>query len=987
MTKKILLLVLFLPIICMLCLFTTTKTVSLAIDVPVSGIDIFEDDIVYLSLDQAERYKIEYTVYPTNAANQDVTLQTEAIDDNRLATFDFIDGYLIPKTVGMARVYLLTKDGGFKDSFIVKVDSTTVQNLECEISKSDILIGEKAYISTKFIPANALDQLIAYTSSNPEVATVNAKGEVSGVGSGNATITIYSVNRPEVKATVEINVYSAGDLDLPTPEVVSLHKEGSVDLLVSCETEYELSHRILDSALNPTTTNVEVKFKKEDNGKVTVNYKFDNNFIGTINLEVSLTTSLGAVTTKIIKIRIIDEISVKFDHLNTPSFTLGGSGPLFYTVDGDDVTITKYEVSANNTNVTVEMFGEQVVLMANKVGLSKVTLKVFVAELDNPITTSLDVLVTPKNFNVIEKITNGIEGVWAIGGSDGKEFKLDLSHDVNVSNDFSSFIHWEVVDKLGNVLDNVLTFKDDGTFKVINQEFHGDVYIRCVFEYENYRLESNKALVRIVKDGVNITTYKELIDVTEAGKIVVLQASIINDFGYIDGKVKYYEIPTTYDWTHYKNNGYTEAPKIKVLVQFRNDVYGNGYMINAHNLAYGLDSYGQLKNDAIFRGPLNFVGLVANADSGGNNGGAVSVKAQDNIVFALYDDVSINDVELKGCDLKANQYGSFNLTDLDCAGTTVEVLGDNVNINYSRITNGRMTLRIFGDASDPNKVINVNIKNSIISGAREFLIRMGSNAFVEGYYDEDGNMINSPFLPNNTSLKINKFPMINEYLKMNESNRKIYDDNFIKTFVTVTNSVFKDCGIFAIGLDAHFAGEALFDGSKLSTASLRQWLSSWKGLAKTSYGAKLTFEGDVRIFDWKDLANIDSSSLIEIIGNNKTFQRLNFNVAQMVQTLTEKPNFSSIVYRENGINYVHGGIAIFGGGKNYCVFEDNNTFAKMNTYQVSLSDVGESYLEVASGREPFYFRMCGSDSAFTPVIQRQYFELGNAYTNVYKKTN
>ena len=67
MAKKVLLLVLCLPIIIMICLFTTTDAVSLAIDIPVTGIEIVEDNIVYLDLDEQETYKIDYTVYPTNA--------------------------------------------------------------------------------------------------------------------------------------------------------------------------------------------------------------------------------------------------------------------------------------------------------------------------------------------------------------------------------------------------------------------------------------------------------------------------------------------------------------------------------------------------------------------------------------------------------------------------------------------------------------------------------------------------------------------------------------------------------------------------------------------------------------------------------------------------------------------------------------------------------------------------------------------------------
>ena len=72
MTKKILLLVLFLPMIIMISLFTTTDAVSLAISIPVTGIEIVEDNIVYLDLDQEETYKIDYTVYPTNASNAEV---------------------------------------------------------------------------------------------------------------------------------------------------------------------------------------------------------------------------------------------------------------------------------------------------------------------------------------------------------------------------------------------------------------------------------------------------------------------------------------------------------------------------------------------------------------------------------------------------------------------------------------------------------------------------------------------------------------------------------------------------------------------------------------------------------------------------------------------------------------------------------------------------------------------------------------------------
>ena len=70
MNKKLILLMLALPLILMLCLFTAVSTVSLAVKVPVSKVVLNENPVVYIDLDQT--YDISYTVYPTNAENQNV---------------------------------------------------------------------------------------------------------------------------------------------------------------------------------------------------------------------------------------------------------------------------------------------------------------------------------------------------------------------------------------------------------------------------------------------------------------------------------------------------------------------------------------------------------------------------------------------------------------------------------------------------------------------------------------------------------------------------------------------------------------------------------------------------------------------------------------------------------------------------------------------------------------------------------------------------
>ena len=77
MNKRLILLILALPLILMLSLFTTANSVSIAIQVPVTGLEIILEGgnpMVYVNLDDEDggKYTIDYVVYPTNATNKEV---------------------------------------------------------------------------------------------------------------------------------------------------------------------------------------------------------------------------------------------------------------------------------------------------------------------------------------------------------------------------------------------------------------------------------------------------------------------------------------------------------------------------------------------------------------------------------------------------------------------------------------------------------------------------------------------------------------------------------------------------------------------------------------------------------------------------------------------------------------------------------------------------------------------------------------------------
>ena len=615
----------------------------------------------------------------------------------------------------------------------------------------------------------------------------------------------------------------------------------------------------------------------------------------------------------------------------------------------------RYELVKTNANVNVAESNGYVFIDVMKAGVTELTVRAVNAT--NPtesITLTQYIVVTPTTVTVPNTFihNNAIESVWTVGRINSDRLPTlsvgGVSRD-KIGEGFFENISW-VADSDG------VSVSADGRITLADLDRDPEtVSVRAVFGYKGVEISSTPLRVRCVYDGINVFGYSELYAETlkPEPRPIVLQTDIKDDFS----ATNYTLIRSTYDLTYYYNVNKPESEMyVKVLLEIKNDLYGNGYEINAHNATVGtLDSTGNPTADTLFRGPLNFVAMAA-------SGGAISVKAQDNIVFGIYENVTVNNVVLKSCDLEAVD-GSVDLTDLELAGTTVEVLGDGVTIEYSRLMNGRTVLRVFGDATDSDKKIELTVKNTVLKGAREFLARVGSNRFVHSESTA------SPCLPGDDG---DDYKSKQSYNSMTAGEKAEYDDKYINTFVTFENTVFEDAGIFAIGIDAHFAGEALRDGSGYLSGAL----NGWKNLAKTSYGAKVVLKEDIRLYTWKPVADIDSSTLIENTlsaeggDDNHLFANLKFDVREIIMdAAVNNPGYANILYDYEGENYVHAGIVLFGGGKNYGVVENLITSDfdhSFKEYNVALRELnGQGYLETASGSEAFYFLIYNKDSSFT----------------------
>ncbi|MBR5192117.1 MAG: Ig-like domain-containing protein [Clostridia bacterium] len=1000
MSKKLIALMLILPMVLMMTFFTAVNTVSLRVQVPVSKIEIFGDPFVSLDIDKEEKYFVDYAVYPTTAANKNVKIDFEPVGNQPLAELEYKDGYIYPKSVGSANVLLTTADGGYKAKFQVVVKAKELKEIVCSVSNNVLEVGDETQIYTQFIPNTVTDKSLEYSSSNSSIISVSQTGLITATGNGEATITIKSVAKPSVYYTLGIEVEAKGPLSVAQKEINTFNKTGSVNLVVEKSiivNNENLTYKVLNE-YGDVLTNV---LKAEDennpfvdlsNGNFEFNYKFVNeNYYGKVIVVFELTTETETIT-KYCTINREEKFTAEFSsdsaiYTEINSILHWDEHIKIYPLD----TNVEYHVNYSNNNVVGSLKDAGCV----KMGLTKATIVVKSTEKPSQTyTLEKDIYVCPEEIFINESkkaggIPYGIEDVWTIGkyNVDGEEISHNLS--LSYGGKPQGFDFDKIEEKISFVSSapNSVSISNSGKINIIETNFNKIVQFKAVLDLPN-KIETEPFSIRCVENGVEVDSFLSLHKATLQQNVIILQKDIIDDFGiYEQGKNFYVgeniqRISSTYDTKFYG----TETPQVITLLQFKNDLYGNGYVINANNVT-NVSNADRFNGKALFNGPLNFVSM----------GNLASVKAQDNICFAVYENVKINNVELIGYTFNSNSTQN-NLADLDYAGTVVEVLGDNVTIEYCRISNGRTVLRAFGDIENKEKAINVTLKNSVLSNAREFLVRIGSNLVK---YDErtateiDAENYNAPLLDGEEF----NFPAGQNYNNLSNEEKAIYEQKYIKTFVTIENSVLKDAGLFCVGIDTHFAGPMLLDALEcfqfLKNSEWATALANWKNLSATSYGAKLTFTGDVRMYNWKNINDYDSSTLIEIGAgaNSDLIEKLKFDVKEMISHLGN----TSMVYRENGEEYVHGGIVFFGGGNNYGVFENkSNSFAgliengvetTLEGYSVTLEEVGQETLEMAAGNKPFYFVLYNANSNFIPPVQNYILTTGNAFDCIYRKGN
>ena len=1035
MKKIVTALMILLPLVFLVTLFTVTGITSITTRVAVTGISladkgegIFAFDIAtYQPFNQSE---LGITVYPAEAKNKDYTLSvTDAKtgEPSEVVTVDR-DGNFVLNDTGLVKLTYTTVDGGYTDSVLFSVSSSGVldfrptlqTNLGEQVAIAEETDGYTASLAcgtyqlgTLLYPQATIAEQVAFDCDSEGVKLNSLTGEISFQLSGSYAI---DVTVKGIKGDITHTLYvdsQAQEGALTVNGYANLSAlslaEGSRATTVYLETE---------ESFTPADLAVEGGSIEDYSVNAIDGHRFavTLRFVEDHPQESTFTLRAGG-NTHSMRLQFVERTFYVYAATNPQ-----GVGDIVMLTDS--TTALAIDTDGGNFSYEWTLFGQNGATLSSKkgskinitsagAGKSTLAITAYLMDEEEEVVDSYDlsrtIVVTPR-YNALLFAEQGqdtaLSDCLAVAGKtiDDEGNVTERPFRPTLLNGTTPLDHWADLQVESSAY-SLATVKTDGDGISVDIKASGKVTLTATWIYASlFGVEGKATYTFMAVDGVQADTYKQLVAASQSKLPVVLGRDLWvgedlfrHDKTVVGGvettvRTPLYDnatmaaylnswthtIPTTWDWTFYKNTG-RGRPDLRYVLEFSASVYGNGHSVSCEYVTDMLDDYGNLYDFAVFRGPLDFVS--ANDKSEGIS--LAAVKGQDNICFLVRQDgVTLENLVLKGCDDEAlyvqDDHGDkqIDLTRLNYCGTTLELMA-NVNLHACRVQNGRTVVRAYGrdgintssGAVAQVERMEVNIENSVLANAREFVLKLGTNRYLAGTKDLPD--------PSLTDQEGNPYTQFNTSKADALYQDRYFYDHYVLTDVTVKNTTLATSGLFTVGLESHFAGPMLMGVITIG----KSYVEGWDNLAATSYAAALHLVGDVKLSDWKDIANVDSSTLIETPGNlSDSMAFLKLDVGSMISAVKDA-KYAHIVKEVDGKTMAHGGIALYGGGKNYHVVDTHlwDYASLATTYQVNLSVLKNSedpnisaqgeFLPLAAGTRDFRFIMYDANSYEQTVNQ------------------
>ena len=1010
MRKTLIALIIVLPLTFVLVLFSSLNLVSLGVNISVSGITIHadgtdEDGTLYLDLADDVSHTVEAEVLPNNATEKGYSLASsdpDVIDVTK-------DGRILAKREGTAKITATSNDKSFTDFISVVAVSSKPYDVAFSLFDEE---GNNVAVATQTgyegnIPTGKYSYNVAvepmgfpYTFSVvdetfAEIEKGNKTLFLPFTGEANFRVTVPDGIKGPIEKTVSLNVTKPagsvlinGTVSEKFQGIRLAYGAKKTQLYVECSggrpnfeadggqaelagiTPLNSGRYILDIKLNDT--------EESFSGTVIAGKKAIPVFFTFTDFDFSISSEATIEET---------------ENGGQGATLLSGNPTSFYVlspVAADDVAYTwefdgpaEYFTVADGTATVNANVGKYVLRVKAVYGSKEITKEVAITVVNK---ISVIQPVEEKGLDLAECYT--------VAGQAYND-RMELV-------DQAYALRYHVLPSSGTQSEDLrFTVSDDSLAEVeirdgspvLVPKGDGRITVEVAWKYNSAFGSNVKALYtfNVVKSAVAVENAPELVKAVGDARAVVLKNNIklgtdatgavlpLETRAGMLGRMK-----STYniEWYRHTSDALSEKDAyISYVMEFKNDVYGNGKSIDADNFTHVLDEAGVPVLEQ-YRRPLFFVKYKEIA----------SVAGQDNCAFLIRTDgVKLYGVSLLGCSdaslLSENQ--EYDLKNLNYTGTTLDVNASAKIINC-RIRNGRNVMRTYGGnrngdnyfITDLNRNtgcdserIKVLIEGCILSQGREFILKIGANralkASTAGGKD--------PALTDGSGKPYPEPSTENYYGDLWKDD--YFYRQYVMTDVTLKDSVLETSGLFTVGFESNFAGEYLYEGA--GSHKYKNFTVDWESSGGTSFASVLHLEGDVRLYDWKDIKLVDSSTLIESVNGSALSGILKLDIQKMLNYVSDLDAYKGIIENtSDGRQFVHGGIALYGGGRNYSALdlsELDKAYSDFRHININISVLGGSdagdmqeqsnVLQKCSGPHDFNFFMYDVNSKNNYVKQ------------------
>lgn len=216
---------------------TTDKCVIRVNPIKVTGVTLNETT---KSIEAGESFTLTATVSPENAKDKSIKWSSS---DPKIAKVE--DGVVTTLAKGTCNIIATTNDGNFKAQCTVTVLPSSVKGVQFTESSVKILNGESYTLAYSILPENAENKNVKFSSSAPNVVSVDNSGKVTALQKGTSTITITTEDGGHT-ATCEVVSAEISDfmnLGISSSSIVSINGyiTGSVYCYITNTSSKEIS--------------------------------------------------------------------------------------------------------------------------------------------------------------------------------------------------------------------------------------------------------------------------------------------------------------------------------------------------------------------------------------------------------------------------------------------------------------------------------------------------------------------------------------------------------------------------------------------------------------------------------------------------------------------------------------------------------------------------------------------------------------------------